>query len=277
MAEVQTRIPAIKLPLGRVGVGNVRKLIKIPRQGKRPIILLVDFNCFVDLPSFQKGIHMSRNLEAIDEVLEEVVKNPVYELEGLCADIVQEVLKRHEYATRCEVEMESKLMTYGRTPSGTKTQDFIKLLAKAEAQRGGAVRKEVGAELRGVVLHPYSAKGSGKGVGYTQRAVASLILQVPEKRFVKIEDIMRVLEGSMSSRAYTFLSEAEEQEVIAEVSEGPKFVDGVVESILAGVAARFASYPPGMKVTARCVAEEPLFHYNSFAERVTTLGKLLEG
>jgi len=269
--DVQTRMPEIKLSLTRVGVTNVRKLIKIPRKGKRPIILLVNLNCFVDLPSSQKGIHMSRNLEAINEILEDITKKPVYELEGLCEDIVREITKRHEYATRCEVGMESKLMMMRKTPAGQKMQDFVKLFANASAHKGAKpeMEKKVGVEIKGVIIHP----SNGSEVCSTQRANTMLIIEVPEGYFIKIEDLVAILEESMSAKAYGFLTEKEEKQVITKAHRRYKSVTAVVKDILGGVANKF-NLPGETKITARCVAEESLFTYNSLAERVETFGKL---
>lgn len=108
--DTQDKIPSIPVHLTRVGVTGVKKLLKIERDGRRPIILLPTFDAFVDLPSRQRGIHMSRNPEAISDVLEEVVENSALELESLCAEIVNELLKKHRYARRAEVSMKSDFM-----------------------------------------------------------------------------------------------------------------------------------------------------------------------
>jgi GTP cyclohydrolase-4 len=272
LPDVQTRLPEIKIPLSRVGVTKVRKLLEIPREGDKPVILLADFKCYVDLPSFQKGTHMSRNLEAINELLEEIVKKPVYELEGLCEDIVLEVLKRHDYASRCEVEMESDLMMIRKSPSNRKEQEFVKIIATAKAYRNETitVEKEVGAEIRGVLLHPHK-NGATPACG--QRARASLIVQTPEAWRVKIEDIVEILEESMSSKVYSFLTEEEEREVISAACASPKTVNQVVDDILLKAAERF-DLPDDMRVSARCVAEETLLTHVSYAERSTTFRKI---
>ena len=41
---------------------------------------------------------MSRNPEAISEVLEEAVEGNVVEIESLCAEIVNLLLEKHKYA-----------------------------------------------------------------------------------------------------------------------------------------------------------------------------------
>lgn len=270
LPDVQTRAPDIKISLTRVGVSGVRKLLRIPRKGERPIVLLADFSCFVDLPSSQKGTHMSRNLEAINEIIEEIVKKPVYELDGLCEDLVREILKRHSYASRCEVEMESRLMMMMKTPSGKKGQEFVKLIARSTAHRNKKpeIEREIGAEMRGLLLHPHAKGGPYPGCG--QRAKVSLTMQVPAGQLIKIDDIVDVLEMAVCSRAYGFLTEDEEKLVLDSTCISPKSASDVVNDILKGAEKRFA-YLKGMQATAKCIAKESLFTYDSYAEAQTVI------
>lgn len=270
LPDVQTRAPDIKISLTRVGVSEVRKLLRIPQSKGRPIVLIADFSCFVDLPASQKGTHMSRNLEAINEIIEEIVKKPVYELDGLCEDMVREILKRHNYASRCEVEMESRLMMMMKNPSGKKEQEFVKLIAKSTAYRNKtpSIEREVGAEVRGLLLHPHVKGGPSPGCG--QSAEASLMIQVPEGQMVKIDDIADVLSSAMSSRAYGFLTEDEEKMVLDSACISPKSASDVVDDTLREAAKRFA-HLSGMKATAKCIAKESLFTYDSYAERQITI------
>jgi GTP cyclohydrolase-4 len=270
LPDVQTRAPDIKISLTRVGVSKVRKLLKIPRNGDRPIVLLGDFSCFVDLPPSQKGTHMSRNLEAINEIIEEIVDKPVYELEGLCEDMVHEVLKRHSYASRCEVEMESRLMMMRDTPSGKKEQEFVKLIARSTAYRNKKPKseREIGAEVKGLLLHPHAEGGPSPGCGQT--AEASLMIQIPEGSQVKIDEIVDVLESAMSSKAYAFLTEAEEKLALLSACTSPKSAGDVVDDILGEAEKRFANLS-GMKATAKCRARDSLFTFDSYAEGETVI------
>ena len=76
LPDIQATRPAIPINLTRVGVTDVKKLIEIAREGKRPIVLIARFNIFVDLPPDRKGANLSRNFETIDEVLEEADSRP---------------------------------------------------------------------------------------------------------------------------------------------------------------------------------------------------------
>src|SRR5690606_32473726 len=144
----------IPVHLTRVGVSGVKKLLKIEREGKRPIILLPTFDAFVDLPSKQRGIHMSRNPEAISDVLEEVVDGTVVEVESLCAEIVSTLLKKHKYAKRAEVSMNSDLMMVKKSPvTDLKTQEMTSIMADATGFRDGdniIIRRMIGAEVIGM-------------------------------------------------------------------------------------------------------------------------------
>ena len=272
LPDVQTRIPEIKLHLTRVGVKDVRKLLKIPRGEKRPIILLASINVYVDLPAQQKGTHMSRNLQGINEIIEDIVTRPVYELEDLVGDIADDIFKRHSYASRCEVELTSNLMLPSRTPEGKADQNFIKLIAKAVAERDAVeVKKEVGAEIEGLILHPHPGDSS-----CTQKARASLIVEAAGGVQIKILEIVDILEGSLSAKAYGTLTKDEEDQVIEKACSTPKLVDDVVSSILTEVGARFPDLPGTSRITARCLGENSLFTFNTVSEVQTTMGKIRE-
>jgi len=144
--------------LTRVGVKGVKKLLKIERESKRPIVLLPTFDAYVDLPSTQRGIHMSRNPEAISEVLEEAVEGSAMEVESLCAEIVNLLLEKHTYAKRAEVSMKSDFMIMKKSPvTKHKTQEMVNIMADAIGYRtdeGVVIRKMIGAEVVGMTVCP---------------------------------------------------------------------------------------------------------------------------
>jgi len=115
LPDIQACEPDYPFNLTRVGVTGVKKLVKVERgNDERPVILISNFEVFVDLPSDRKGANLSRNYEVIDEVLEEAINCPVYEIEELCGEIAKRLLSRHEYATRAEVKMKSEYIIAGK-------------------------------------------------------------------------------------------------------------------------------------------------------------------
>ena len=156
--DTQDNMPKIPVHLTRVGVTGVKKLLKIERGQKRPIVLIPKFDAFVDLPSDQRGIHMSRSPEAISEVVEEVVNKSSVEIESLCAEIVKTMMEKHKYAKVAEVRMISDFMFVKKSPvTENKTQEMTKLIAKAVGYRNNdefKIRKSIGAEVVGMTVCP---------------------------------------------------------------------------------------------------------------------------
>jgi len=224
--DTQDNTPIIPVHLTRVGVTGVKKLLKIERFGKRPIILIPTFDAFVDLPSTKRGIHMSRNPEAITEVLEEVVEESAVEIESLCAEIVTCLLNKHKYAKKAEVSMKSDFIIMKESPvTRLKTQEMTKIMADASGTRNGedvVIRKMIGAEVVGMTVCPCAQETTYESTkqellefldeettekvlekipfaSHNQRGRGMIMIEVPEQNMIRGEDIIRIIENSMSS------------------------------------------------------------------------------
>ncbi|MFW6384501.1 MAG: GTP cyclohydrolase, FolE2/MptA family, partial [Halodesulfurarchaeum sp.] len=99
LPDVQATKPEVTVGLERVGVTGVEKLVKIERPSGRPVVLMAEFEVYVDLPRERKGLDMSRNMEVIDETLEDAVSKPVYRVEEMCGEVAERLLQKHEYTT----------------------------------------------------------------------------------------------------------------------------------------------------------------------------------
>ena len=158
LPDIQACEPDYPFNLTRVGVTGVKKLVKVERNNdERPVVLISNFEVFVDLPSDRKGANLSRNFEVIDEVLEEAINGPVYEIEELCGEIAKRLLSRHEYASRAEVKMKSEYIVRRQTPvTKVNCQEVVDIFAEAVAmaEPTGYVRKTVGAEVLGMTACP---------------------------------------------------------------------------------------------------------------------------
>ena len=64
--DVQNRAPSIHVSLSRVGVTGVEKVIRIGAPGSEQTFH-AKLECFVDLGPRQKGAHMSRFEEVVNE------------------------------------------------------------------------------------------------------------------------------------------------------------------------------------------------------------------
>jgi len=299
--DTQDNIPSIPVHLTRVGVTGVKKLLKIERDEKRPIILLPTFDAFVDLPSTKRGIHMSRNPEAISEVLEEVVKDTAVEVESLCAEMVNSLLKKHKYAKRAEVSMKSDFMFIKRSPvTKRKTQEMTKIMADSIGYRDGddvIIRKMIGAEVVGMTVCPCaqeSVKESSKQkllefldeettqkvldtvsfASHNQRGRGMIMIEVPQDHSIRGEDLIRIIEDSMSSSVCELLKRPDENAIVVQAHENPMFVEDCVRNMVHKIVSEFSHLPDDTMVTVRQVNEESIHRHNAFAEKVATMGEL---
>lgn len=302
--DTQDDTPRIPIELSRVGVTGVKKLLKLDRGKKRPIILLPTFDAFVDLPNDQKGIHMSRNPEAISEVMEEVIETSNFEVESICAEIVSKMLEKHTYSTRAEVRMISDYMMMRKSPVTEKpTQEMTKLIAKAVGTRSKdgkiTIRKSIGAEVVGMTVCPCAQESVMEAdkikllefldeettqkvldtvtfASHNQRGVGTVLIEVPENQMVKGEEIINLIEESMSSPVCELLKRPDENAVVMNAHEKPVFVEDVVRNMIEKILQKFSYLDDETLITARQVNQESIHRHNAFAERIATMGELKE-
>lgn len=301
LPDTQDKIPEIPVHLTRVGVKGVKKLLKIERIGKRPIILLPTFDAYVDLPSKQRGIHMSRNPEAISDVLEEVVNGSSVEIESLCAEIVNNLLKKHKYARRAEVSMKSDLMVVKKSPiTDLKTQEMTNIMADATGYREGdkiVIRKMIGAEVIGMTACPCAQESvretskekllefldeettekvlnSVSLASHNQRGRGMIMMEVPHQSVIRVEQLIRIIEESMSSSVCELLKRPDENAIVVQAHNNPMFVEDCVRNMVQKIVNEFRNFPDDTLLTVRQVNEESIHRHNAFAEKVATLGEL---
>ena len=302
LPDVQACEPDYPFNLTRVGVTGVKKLVKVERgNDERPVVLISDFEVFVDLPSYRKGANLSRNFEAIDEVLEEAINCPVYEIEELCGEIAKRLLLRHEYATRAEVKMKSEYIVRRQTPvTKANGQEVVDIFAEAVARAGpaGYLRKTVGAEVLGMTACPCAQEImkeevreelaklgiSGKEASdladrlpiatHNQRGRGSISIEVRDRRCVSIDRIIKIIEESMSSRVFGLLKRPDEAVVVKRAHSNPKFVEDCVRTMAQKLVAAFSDLPDDAAVTLKQINEESIHQHNAFAERTAKMGEL---
>ncbi len=303
LPDVQANKPKIPINLTRVGVTDVKKLIEIKRKDKRPIVLISTFNIFVDLPSDRKGANLSRNFEAIDEVLEKAVNLPVYEIEQLCSDVARSLLDRHEYATRAEVIMKSEYVLKRESPA-TKMdcQEVVDIFAESTAIRGEkdsiTVDKLIGAEVMGMTACPCAqeimrenAQNELLALGIDEKIVATFLHKVPMATHnqrgrgiisikvggdidVSLEMIIEIIESSMSTSIFELLKRSDEAVVVERAHKNPKFVEDCVRTMAKNIVQTFGHLPDDAMITIKQINEESIHRHNAFAERVAPIGDL---
>src|ERR671919_1614215 len=151
--DVQASAPAVAVSLSRVGVTNVEKVIRIGPRGAEQLYH-AKLDCFVELGPQQKGAHMSRFEEVVNDVIGEVVLGAAgFKAEQLAQRIAVEVRERQE-ALRAEVTIAARYPEHKPAPvSGIATQEIYTLYGSAVASERGT-RRLVGVAAQGMTACP---------------------------------------------------------------------------------------------------------------------------
>ncbi len=298
LPDVQADQPDISVGLNSVGVTGVEKLVKVARPEKRPIVLMAEFEVFVDLPSWRKGADMSRNMEVVDEILEEAVSEPTYRIEDVCGETAERLLEKHEYTTKAEVRMEAEYIVRDETPaSGKPTQHSTDIIAAATATEDGT-RETIGAHVIGMTVCPCSQGMSASraretleelGVedeiaeefldrvpqpGHSQRGHATITIESSGTPEVDLHDLIDVARDSMSARIYNLAKRPDEDYMTFDAHSDAKFVEDCVRAMAEGVVKEFPDLPDDAVVQMKQSNDESIHQHNAHAERVAEFGAL---
>jgi GTP cyclohydrolase IV len=296
--DVQARVPAVHLSLSRVGVTGVRKVVRISSNGSEQLFY-AELDCFVDLGPKQKGAHMSRFEEVIEEAIEEVVLGEAFKAETLAAHIAERVRDR-QGGLRAEVTLAAQYPEHKPAPaSGITTQEIYTLLGSAVASERGT-RRLIGVEVQGMTACPCAqemlsdrarARLSEDGFDgeeverilrlvpvatHNQRGIGTLHVGCVEGCDAEIDAaaLLRIVESSMSSEIYELMKRSDEAEVVEKAHRRPRFVEDCVREMIRMAVEEFEPLPNDVFLCARQRNLETIHQHDVVAERHGMLSDL---
>jgi GTP cyclohydrolase IV len=296
--DVQARRPSTHVSLSRVGVTGVEKVIRIRSNGDEQLFY-AELECFVDLGPEQKGAHMSRFEEVVNEAIDEVVLREAFKAETLAAHIAGLVRDRQGGA-RAEVTIAARYPEHKLAPvSGSPTQEIYTLFGAAVASSTGT-RRIVGVEAQGMTACPCAqelvmdrSQERLREQGFTddeigrvfesvpvathnQRGIGTLRIGCPEdcEETIEATALLEIVESSMSSEIYELMKRSDELDVVERAHMHPRFVEDCVREMVRKSTERFGSLGETAFVSARQENLETIHKHNVVAERHGLLGEL---
>ena len=301
--DVQAQRPTVHVSLSRVGVTGVEKVIRLGSAGGDRLFW-ARLECFVDLGPEQKGAHMSRFEEVVNDAIGEVVVagDSVFRAEDL-AQRIAELVRERQGARRAEVSITARYPEHKPAPvSGIETQELYTLYGVAVASDRGT-RRLVGVAAQGMTACPCAqglvADASRERLladgfdddqverifehvpvaTHNQRGLGTLHIGCPEECTEDIDArvLVDIVEGSMSSEIYELMKRSDEGAVVERAHRRPRFVEDCVREMIAGVVARYPQLLEHTFVSARQENLETIHQHNVVAERFGLLGELRNG
>jgi GTP cyclohydrolase-4 len=295
----QNQEPQHHLALSRVGVAKIKRIIRLTMHGRK-MPLNAEFSMVADLEPDRAGVHMSRFSELLEEVLLEVLAR------GEPASTVEEVVERvareivvSQRALRADVRVRAEFGLERWTPvSGKRTEETYALVGIAHADRNGTQRA-VGVEAEGMTACPcaqlmvrehsqrelvdagFSEADANRALDalpvatHNQRGKGTVLIGSPSDRApeIRAEDLVEIVENSMSSETYDLLKRPDEFFVVNKAHHNPRFVEDVVREILAGALSMYSDFPDQTFIAATQLNYESIHKHDAFAEAFGTFGE----
>jgi GTP cyclohydrolase-4 len=299
MVDVQSQLPAVQLGLSRVGVTGVEKVIRIRHNGSEQLFS-ARFECVVDLGPNQKGAHMSRFEETVNDAIGEVVLGEAtFKVEQLAEQIAQ-LVRTRQGARRAEVSVEARFPEHKPAPvSGIQTQEIYTLHGSAICTDAGT-RRLIGVTAQGMTACPCaqelvaaSARERLEGQGFdsetidrifeavpvathNQRGLGTLYIGCTEQCEDEIDatTLLGIVEQSMSSEIYELMKRSDEAHVVEKAHRRPRFVEDCVREMVRGVIETYPEIADAAFLSARQVNLETIHQHNVVAERFGTFGEI---
>jgi GTP cyclohydrolase I/GTP cyclohydrolase-4 len=301
LSDVQARVPSVQVSLSRVGVTGVEKVIRMRHNGGEQLFS-ARFECVVELGPAQKGAHMSRFEEVVNDAIGEVVLNEsTFRAETLAEHIAQLVRER-QGARRAEVTFEARFPEHKPAPvSGILTQELYTLHGAAVSTELGT-RRLIGVTAQGITACPCAQELVAAGArerlheqGYGDEEIERILSAVPVATHnqrglgtlhigctelcddeIDAAVLLELVERSMSSEIYELMKRSDEAHVVEKAHRRPRFVEDCVREMISGVVDAFPSLDDRAFVSARQVNLETIHQHNVVAERFGTLGEVRE-
>ena len=293
--DIQNSKPSVNVRLGKVGVVGITKAILINGQAGQKHWFNAQFDLYADLGATQAGVHMSRFSEALDEVMEEIVKSTWPNLE-LLAEYIAKTIVEKQKALRAEVHIRTFFPLERMTPvSDRPTQEVYHLIAQAAAS-GDTSKHMIGVEVEGMVACPCAqdmvyeyTRVRLKEEGFPEDVIEKMLeitplathnqrgratLMIGTDQSLDVIQLIDLAEGAMSSENYGLLKRPDELYIVKKAHANPRFVEDVARDILRAVVEKYTDLPDEAFVWVHQRNEETIHKYDVEAEGWGTLGEL---
>ena len=219
MEDIQNHQDDRNIDIDQVGVKGIRYPITVLDKNLGEQQTIAKINMYVNLPRHYKGTHMSRFVEILNEHSRRISLQSFPE--------IMEEMKKRLNAESAHMEITFPYFIKKEAPV-TKSEGLMEY--KCTIRGALNAGKDLALMIRVPVstLCPCSKEISDYGA-HNQRG--EVTLQVRFKKFVWIEDLIRLVEESASAEVFSVLKREDEKYVTEHAYEKPMFVEDIVRDI----------------------------------------------
>jgi len=219
MKDIQNHKDNRNIDIDQVGVKGIRYPITVLDKNMGEQQTVAKINMYVNLPRHYKGTHMSRFVEILNEHSRRISLQNFSE--------IMEEMKKRLNAKSAHMEITFPYFIKKRAPV-TKSEGLMEYICtfKGSLNEGSDLVTIIHVPIS--TLCPCSKEISAFGA-HNQRG--EVTLQVRFKKFIWIEDLIRLVEETASSDVYSVLKREDEKYVTEWAYDHPMFVEDIVREI----------------------------------------------
>lgn len=219
MEDIQNHKDFRNIDIDQVGVKGIRYPITVLDRDQGEQQTVAQINMYVNLPRYYKGTHMSRFVEILNEYSRRI------SLQNF-SDILEEMKVRLN-AESAHMEISFPYFINKHAPvTGAEGLMEYHCTYTGSLNRGSDLI--IGVHVPISTLCPCSKEISDFGA-HNQRG--EVRLKVRFKKFVWIEDLIKLVEDSASSDVFSVLKREDEKYVTEKAYQNPMFVEDIVRDI----------------------------------------------
>ena len=305
LPDIQNQESLYSIGINQVGIKNLIKKVKIKRNHET-YTLGASFSAYVELPPNMRGIHMSRNPESVEEVINEHSYRPVSSVEGLAKILAEKLLEKHDYSPTAIVEIKGIVIIEMPEISGGKVQKAYDVQSKAISKRDGdkiTSKLYLGISSQGMTSCPcaqelirdYSKKMILQRIdefgipekkiddllsiiplaSHSQRSKGTIIIELEKENSVGLLELIDIIQESMSAKiGGDVLKRNEEGRIVRLAHLNPRFVEDSIRIMADLAVKRLPHIPDECEIIFKIDSLESIHDYNACAEKMTTFKKL---
>jgi GTP cyclohydrolase I len=261
LPDIHSEEPEVPLTISHAGIKNYHfKIILCSEDGCRD--QLVELSIGVRLPGTNRGVHMSRFIEAV----EEVSRKKYYSLYELLYELGQRSLEKHEYTDRVHVSI--------RTSFLVENNDIVEVEVGGDIGRKGVEHEYLSITFRGVTACPclqrvysYIEKTPVENTPtHLQRAILRIRIERRGEIGIDPLEIYRVCRKAFSGLLASKLKRYDEYTHVKNIISNPMFTEDVVRKAAFLLYKEFAEKLDGdTGLVVEAISEESIHVFNTYA------------
>jgi GTP cyclohydrolase I len=223
MRDIQNQRDKRNIGIRKVGVKDIRYPIIVLDKKNETQHTVASINMYVDLPRHFKGTHMSRFIEILNKYRGQI---NIKSFPTILDEMIQKLKAR---SAHLEIEFPYFIEKKAPVTGARSLMEYTcRFSGSIPGDKDDMELFSIGIKVPVTTLCPCSKEISARGA-HNQRSIVNVNFRF--RKFIWIEDIISMVEGSASSDVYALLKRPDEKHLTEKAYDNPMFVEDIVREV----------------------------------------------